>query len=365
MKKYLLLLSVITIFFIPTLCFANADADIVTRIVNEFNTQTKSWYKVVQKFALNLFYFVVGFEIIRMGIMGLLTKPDLAEIVKKFTLTILAASFFLAVINNYQEWSAMLINGLYELAGAMTKLETQSSNPFIVGLELLKKINIRIDALDIDEVGLTIALYIASFIILVCFSLITANIIVIKCEAMIATTAALVLVPLGASELFREYGINTIRYILSVAFKLFVLQLIVGIGFDFIEQVKFTTSTMSDISVVLGFVVVLLVISKSLPDTVGSIVNGSHVGSGGGLGGAMKAVGAVALGAVGGAIAGGMMGYRAGKIARADGAKGIKGTAFGAVKAMYHANHQASVRRTSMGTELKDRLQTINDLSKG
>jgi type IV secretion system protein TrbL len=49
-------------------------------------------------------------------------------------------------------------------------------------------------------------------------------VIVIKCEAMITMTAALIMVGFGASGLFRDFAVNILRYAFAVAFKLFVMQ---------------------------------------------------------------------------------------------------------------------------------------------
>ena len=59
-----------------------------------------------------------------------------------------------------------------------------------------------------------------------CFALMTAQIVMIKCEAYIAMNAAVLLLGFGGSSLLKEYAINTMRYALSVAFKLFVMQLV-------------------------------------------------------------------------------------------------------------------------------------------
>lgn len=359
--KYIFLILCSVLFF-PLESFANTDADIVTRIINEFQTQADTWYNAAQKAATQLFVAIAIFEIAYIGVMAAIGQDELPKTIQKIVLMMLATSFFYACVNNYQEWTGYLINQFQDIAGEMVRLENNSSNPFQVGLELIKKINVRIENLSWKKMGVIIAMYLASFIVLVCFSLLTAKIIVIKCEAIIAMMAALLLLPLGASQLFREYAINTLRYIFSVVFKLFTLQLIIGIGFGFIDNFRLTDIDMSTIAVILGFSIVLLAISLTIPDTVGSIITGSHVGSGSGIGGAMSMGKTMASGAIGGAIGGAMATHRAGKIAKAGGAKGVGGMVKGTIGAMRDAKHQASMQRTSMGTALKERLNTIKEL---
>ncbi len=176
---------------------------------------------------------------------------------------------------------------------------------------------------------------------------------------------AIILLPLGASSIFRENAINTVRYVLSVAFKLFALQLIIGIGFAFVDDLRSVEADMMSIAVIVGFSVVLLAVSQVIPETVGGLISGTHTGSGTGLKGALGMAGAIGLGAVGGAVGGSLAVGRASQIAKAEGAKGIGGMAKGTFGALRSAQHQANVRRTSMGTEIKDRLNTIKELKKG
>ncbi len=358
--KYIILCLIV---LFPFESMANADADVVTRIINEFNTQAESWYDEAQKAAINLFFVIAIFEVAYIGVMSAIGKDELPQTIQKFVLMILATSFFFACVNNYQEWTTYLIKQFQDIAGNMVNFESNSANPFQLGLEIIKKINARIATLSWTAIGLMIAMYTAGFMILICFSMISAKIIVVKCEAIIAMMAAILLLPLGASQLFREYAINTLRYIFSVVFKLFTLQLIIGVGFGFIDNFKLTEISMATVVVILGFAIVLLNISDKIPETVAGIVNGAY-GSGSGVGNTMSMGKVVIGGVVSGAVSGAISTHRASKIAKEGGAKGFGGMLKGTFNVMREARHQANLTRTSMGTALKDRLNTINELKK-
>jgi type IV secretion system protein TrbL len=105
----------------------------------------------------------------------------------------------------------------------------------------------------------------------------------------------------GGSSFMKDYAINALRYALSVAFKLFVMQLVLGVGISFIESFNTASATLQDIFVVIGAAVVLLALVKALPDTCAGIINGSHVSGGAALTTAAAAVGGAAIGAVLGA----------------------------------------------------------------
>jgi type IV secretion system protein TrbL len=174
-------------------------------------------------------------------------------------------------------------------------------------------------------------------------------VIVIKCEAMITMTAALIMVGFGASGLFRDFAVNTIRYAFAVAFKLFVMQLVLGVGISFIKEFETTTAQFQDIFVLIGAAVILYLLVKSLPDVCAGIISGSHVSSASAssVGGAMKAAGGTVLGAGLGAYAAGSSLRSASKLADMAGKTGL-GKAGHMGKALFDAGRQVHREKTQM-----------------
>lgn len=100
--------------------------------------------------------------------------------------------------------------------------------------------------------GNSVALLLAALVVMVCFALISAQVVFIKCEAMIAMMAALILVSFGGSSFLKDYAVNALRYVLAVAFKLFVMQLVLGVGLAFIQDFDTSTAELQDIFIVIG-----------------------------------------------------------------------------------------------------------------
>ena len=50
--------------------------------------------------------------------------------------------------------------------------------------------------------------------------------------------ASSILIGLGATSFLREYAVNALRYVFAVAFKLMVMQLVMGVGINFITQLQ-------------------------------------------------------------------------------------------------------------------------------
>jgi type IV secretion system protein TrbL len=298
MKRHIfivLALCLPVLLLLPGVSHAAADTDFVSKLVTEFYNKTSSWEPVLKKYALVVFRWLLILEVAFLGIKAALNRDQLPDIFKQFVMLLLMAGFFLAVINHYREWTWNLINGLKTIGVELSSGQYASDAPFVIGMKLVKLI---LDKLSIWSPGNSIALLIAALVVIVCFALISAQVVFIKCEAMIAMMASLILVGFGGSSFMKDYAVNALRYALSVPFKLFVLQLVLGVGISFIEGFDTSAAELQDIFVVIGASIVLLALVKSLPDACSGIINGSHVSSGSALTSAAAAVGGAALGAV-------------------------------------------------------------------
>ena len=362
MKKHFLFLAALclpalVLLLLPEQAHA-ADEDFVSRLVHEFYSKTSTWEPILKRYALTVFRWLVILEVCFLGIKAALNRDQLGDILKQFVMLLLMAGFFMAVINYYQEWAWNLINGLGAIGRELTPGGYSSESPFLTGMQLVKLV---LDKLSIWSPGNSIALLIAALVIIVCFALISAQVVFIKCEAMIAMAAAIILVGFGGSSFLKDYAVNAIRYVLAVAFKLFVMQLVLGVGIAFIEGFSTSTAELQDIFVVIGASVVLLALVKSLPDVCAGIINGSHVSSGAALTASAAAVGGAAIGAM---VAGSNTIQNvkdASKLAGMDGASGL-GKAAGMAKSLWGARQDAKssgekALSTRTRSEMQERLE--------
>lgn len=318
------------------------------------------------KYAKVLFYWCAVLEVAWLGIKMALGTSEIRETIKNFCFVLLAAGFFLAVINNYHTWTWNVINGLKTIAGEATTITDASDRPFTVGLKL---------AQDIFRMGESInpakfiAYVLAGMAILFCFALITLQIILIKCECIVAMCASSILLGLGATSFLRDYAINALRYIFAVAFKLMVMQLVMGVGINFIQQLE-TSEDMGwdQIGLTICFCVIFYCLVKTLPDVVAGIIQGSHVSTGNALTSTVTAMGAglagfgMAMGAGAANIGRAAQAARAQQAAaKAEGGQGvgmIRGTASNLWNAAREASHNKGQRNNTVASSLRERIET-------
>ena len=350
----------VLLFSLPVLLLAMpeqvlaANEDFVSTLVHEFYEKTSAWEPALKRYALTIFRWLVILEVCFLGIKAALNRDQLADILKQFVMLLLMAGFFLAVITYYKEWSWNLINGLGAIGKELTPGGYSSESPFLTGMQLVKLV---LDKLSFWSPGNSIALLIAALVIIICFALISAQVVFIKCEAMVTMGAALILVAFGGSAFLKDYAINAIRYVLAVAFKLFVMQLVLGIGIAFIDGFSTSTVELQDIFVVIGASVVLLALVKSLPDVCAGIINGSHVSSGAALTASAAVVGGATMG---GMIAGSntFQNVRdAAKIASIDGVTGF-GRPAHMMRSLWGARQDAKTTgEKSLSTRTRSEMQ--------
>jgi len=366
MTRFLLICSLAALIALCAAGLAHAaepSPGMVAQMVSVFHTKTSAWGATLQAFAFSLFRWAVMLEIGLFGIRMALQRAQIADIFGQFVMTMLFAGLVAAVISHYSEWAWNLIDGLAATAESLGASKAATDAPFLTGCTLVMHI---LDKLSITSPVDSLAYIICALVALIAFALMTAQILFIKCEAMIAMTASVVLLGLGGSSIFKEYAVNVMRYVLAVAFKLFVMQLVVGLGLSFITDMELAEASLQDIFVVIGVCVILLALVRSIPEACASIINGSHVSGGhvlaattGALVGAAVGGAAGAATGAGGATQGALNVRAASKLASESGAGGLGKLGHMAAN-LYTAHRQAKAEspRASHGLRMGSRLQS-------
>lgn len=266
------------------------DVNILSSITLKFQTTARQWGKALQVYALVLFRWLLIADVCLMGIRLALKRAELGEVLVEFIRLLLFASFMFTVIYYHKTWSNNIILGLGQIAE--TELSAPPMEPsaiFWAGLEVVGRIweKISLFSNPVSSLGL-VAFGIALTIV---FALITAQVVLVKCEAYIVLNAGTILLGFGGSRLTKEYAINFIRYSLAIAVKLFVMQLLVSLSLSFTEDLSLAQVDYNELAVVLGASIVLLALTMTIPDICSGIINGSHVPTGQAITSAVSAVG--------------------------------------------------------------------------
>lgn len=291
---------------ILTACPATAQSPaVLDQIVGQFQATATGWQGTLRALALNTFYILAVIELAWCIARLALGRADFSEWLGELVNQVMFLGFFLALLQNSVTWSTAIVNSFRTAAGAAGGVGIAPSEVFTAGVKLATTVLAQI---SFYNPGASAGFMIAGIVILVCFALMAAGMVLALVESYIIISAGVLFMAFGASRWTKDFAVSTIRYAVSVGAKLFIMQLLLSVGTSFVQAWANTNSAgqmdNSVLCVLIGASIVLLALVKIIPDTFQRMINGSSFGSGSALIGAAAAVGggvaaaaAVAVGA--------------------------------------------------------------------
>lgn len=269
-----LLLAVV---FMSEIAVAQSN-NILDGIVDTYKEQAKGWHSVIKSHAMTVFAYLaainVSYSMAKIALSPGSTFNDFAASLLRLLFPIL---FFWTILMYSDEWLTAIIQSMRDVGGEASGVYGLSpSKIFDLGLLLVSQILEGSSSMGIAD---TIVLYLSSIIILVCFVMIAAIMLVAVVESYIVVSLGTMLLAFGSTQWTRDNATKQLMLAFSTGLKLMALQLIVGIGqsilTDFIN--KLGEASMSEIFVVMGSSMVLLILVQKIPDMLQSIVQGVSI----------------------------------------------------------------------------------------
>ena len=296
------------------------------QMVEVYAQNAGAWEGALRGYALQLFWVLAGIQFTWAALRLALKGSDLGDWLAELTNQILFIGFFLTLLLNSSSWATAIVNSFRAAgAGAGGAAVITPSNVLENGIAIALKVW---EKLTLFDPGDSLALAIAAIIILICFGLVTAFLITALVESYIVISAGVLFMGFGGSRWTSDYALKVLTYAVSVGAKLFVLQLVIGLGQRLTDSwvAEFDASDNMAVLVIMGASIVFLVITKTIPEIVQGLINGTSLGTNAPLVGmassalaASAAVGAgvagAATGGVGGAVGAGSAVHGAIKLA--------------------------------------------------
>lgn len=283
-------------------------ADVLDQIVSQFQSQSGTWENELRSLALGTFGLLAIIEFAAAAIRLAFRGADFSEWLAELVNQILYLGFFLALLQNSVTWGTAIVNSFRQAGKSAAGGGMTPGAVFASGVDMAQAVT---GHMSWYSPASSMALLIAGLVVLVCFALICAWMMVALVESYVVIAASVILMAFGGSRWTKDIAISAIRYTLSVGAKLMMMQLLVSLGTNMITgwANTFTGQNSSQVYILIGASIVLLAVTKTLPDNLQRIVGGASLSSGSALVGAAAAVGgattAVAPGIAGsGAVAG-------------------------------------------------------------
>ncbi len=381
MRCGLLRISIIflLILFFNTTAFAE-EADpglpadnMLDSMVMAYKTEAFTWIEPIRDAAFNIFYSLLLIEFVWTAILLVLASAELEKYVVEIIKRVLFAGFFLTLLHYGPEWGNAIVNSFVHISKRATGgMYVSASDIFDTGVAIV--MDIMKSAKWFSLTGEPIILFFISLVIIVCFSLASAVMVLTTIEMHVVLNAAVILLGFGASRWTRDYAKAYLLYALAVGLKLFSLILIVDIGFRVIDSWRliFDGDKIEQAMMLAGGSIVFFVLILAVPNILASFVRSTNISTSDNL---MKVASLTSSVATTGALVG-QAAYKAGKSgvgsymvgsaawsgSKARGNEGVWNVAKGAANLMYEDFKSMAGRSPStIGGRMAQRIKKATD----
>jgi P-type conjugative transfer protein TrbL len=211
----------------------------------------------------------------------------LLEILAELTRYILFTGFFWWVLQNGAGFANAIINSLVQIGG-----NAAGNGGFMVpgdvitlSLQVFNQTLQHVNFLQPESILIPVLI---ALIILILCALIAVNMILLLCAAWVVVYAGLIFLGFGGCRWTSDWAIGYWRTIVGIGVSLLTMELIIGIGIQFLKDlITQTAQTLSagPLAIIMVACIILVVIAHQLPRMVaGMVVGGGHNGAVGGMG---------------------------------------------------------------------------------
>lgn len=287
-------------------------------IVDQFQGRFTGIESSLTSAAMRLFWLLALIEFSYAAIGLIFRQADFGEWAATLVNQILFIGLFAAILMNGASWGNAIVQSFRE-AGSNASMAAgggatlKPSDVFDSGLSIATT---ALSKLDLFQPSQSFAYAIGGIVIIVAFALIASMMILTLVTAWGIVSMSILFLGFGGSRFTKEIAMKVIMAVFGVGAKLFVMQIIVGIGYSLFQGwSNDQLITVSDLLVMVGCSVVMLALVKVIPDLVQSLITGAAFTGGGALSGVSGAVAGGVAGAAAGFVGAGLATHGAGKLA--------------------------------------------------
>ena len=338
---------------------AEPTANSLDAIVKLYQQNAQKWETTLANYAQTLFWLLAAIEMSYAAIRLAFRGADISEWMAELVNQILFIGFFLALLVNSSAWAKAIVDSFRTAANQAVQASGGTgliapSDIFAIGLTMANKV---LDQASIWSPSSSAGLIIFALVLLICFALIAAFLVLALVESYVVISAGILFMGFGGSRWTKDYALKLITYALSVGAKLFVLQLLIGLGqqiFNALLQ-NFEANT-SDLLVSVGSAIVMLALTKIIPDMIQGLINGTQVSGGSALAGVATGAVGVGWGAFKGSVGAGMVAARSSALASEQMQDARMSGSFGPGRVVRMAGNTVVAAADTLGMRLSGRI---------
>jgi type IV secretion system protein TrbL len=260
---------------------------VVDTLLGQYQKAGQTWVGALKGGATTLFWILTTISLAWTCISMAIKRAEMGELFAEICRFIMVTGFFFWLLTNGPDFANDIIHSLWQLGG-----EASGSGSSIypaqlinLGLQVFQNQMNHINFLMPAVTGITA---LVALIVLVVCALIAVNMILLLCAAWVVLYAGLIFLGFGGCRWTSDMAINYYRTVLGVGVSLMTMQLIIGLGIKFLQNLVASTGDNPDVgqlALVMVACIILAVIAHKLPQMVaGMAVGGGHNGAVGSVG---------------------------------------------------------------------------------
>ena len=177
---------------------ANAvETNVLDGIIQQFQSQASGWESTLKTFAFQTFGILAMIELAWSAIRLAFRGADLSEWLAELVNQILFIGFFLALLQNAASWGTAIVNSFRQAGKAAGGVGVDPSEVFTAGVSIAQKV---LSQMSLMSPATSVGFIIAAIVIVICFALIAAWMVVILVQSYIVIAAGVLNMAFGGSR---------------------------------------------------------------------------------------------------------------------------------------------------------------------
>jgi type IV secretion system protein TrbL len=260
---------------------------VVDTILGKYQNAGQAWVGALTNAATSMFWILATISLSWTCISMAIKHAEMGEFFAELCRFVMFTGLFFWLLTNGPEFGNNIINSLRTVGGdaAGTGKSIYPGDLITLSMQVFQNTLQHVNFLQPESI---VAPIIIALIILIVCALIAVNMILLLCAAWVVVYAGLIFLGFGGCRWTSDMAINYYRTVLGVGVSLMTMQLIIGIGVKFLQDLVASTGQNLDagaLAIIMIASIILLVIAHRLPQMVaGMVVGGGHNGAVGSVG---------------------------------------------------------------------------------
>jgi type IV secretion system protein TrbL len=274
-----LLVVIVAVALVPQ---AHAQVGVLDGVRNQYAAMARMWIAPMAAIGRRLFITLASIEFVISALLWLGRSEDLSEIARRFLLKFILTSFCLMLLTGASFWLPPIVNSFPVAAQAASALPLPTGPTGILDIGMgfafddIGNANI---PWSFEALGAVLFKLIAQVIVLLSFTLVAAQLLLVWIETYIALGGGVLFLGFAGFRATAPFAENYLNYLIYNGVKLFTFYLVVALGIAVVQQarvviqsnVTFNVRVMAD---VVALSLTFALIALRVPNSAAARVSG-------------------------------------------------------------------------------------------